>query len=66
MKTVLFIGVLGIIYYLTSWVENIEDQTSLKIAGLGKFKQQDLLFVSKVVNSAHVDHVIPLHRDQSF
>ena len=49
MKTVLFIGVFAIIYYLYSWVENIEDQTSLKIAGLGKFKQQDLLFVAKVI-----------------
>ena len=49
MKTVLFIGVLVIIYYLSSWVENIEDQSSLKIAGLGKFKQQDLLFVAKVM-----------------
>ena len=49
MKTILFIVVLGVIYYLTSWVEHIEDQTSLKIAGLGKFKQQDLLFVAKVI-----------------
>jgi len=49
MKTVLFIGVLGIIYYFTAWVENIEDQTSLNIAGLGKFKQQDLVFTAKVI-----------------
>jgi hypothetical protein len=49
MKTVFFIGILGVIFYFTAKVENIEDQTSLKIAGLGKFKQQDLLFVAKVI-----------------
>jgi predicted Zn-dependent protease len=49
MKSILFIAVLGIIYYLTKRIEHIEDQTSLKIAGLGKFNQQDLLFVAKVM-----------------
>jgi hypothetical protein len=49
MKTIIYIGIFGVIYYLTTRAEHIEDQTSLKIAGLGKFKQQDLLFVAKVI-----------------
>lgn len=49
MKTVFFLGILGFIFYFTNKVENIEDQTSLKIAGLGKFKQHDLHFVAKVI-----------------
>jgi hypothetical protein len=49
MKKVLFFVLLGVIFYLSSWVENIEDQSGLKIGGLGKFKEQDLSFVSKVI-----------------
>ena len=49
MKTGIYFFLFGVIYYLACWEENIEDQTSLKIAGLGNYSQQDLEFVSKVI-----------------
>jgi hypothetical protein len=50
MKTAVYIFLLGVVYYLACWEENIEDQTSLKIAGLGNYSQQDLEFVAKVID----------------
>ena len=59
MKTAIYIGLLGIIYYLAIWVEDINDQTSLKIGGVGKYNQSDLIFASKVIEDfANIKTVI--------
>jgi hypothetical protein len=59
MKTAIYIGLLGIIYYLAIWVEDINDQTSLKIGGVGKYNQSDLIFAAKVIEDfANIKTVI--------